>query len=189
MSEEQRLVGATEFAKETGLSRQAFYRCKSDMVKSGVLTQNAKKIDIHCRWMQNYLSNIGKGHKSHVDVQMPAQDNAESYSFTPEEIPDMAKLQHLELLEKVKKGQLDNAIKAKKVVSTVFMRGLVDSIDEVLNNIIVDGQASFLPKLILKIRSGYTDEQAGKFWHDEVHKIIAPVKPRLKRAVRKEMDG
>ena len=193
MTEHQQIVGPKDFVDQTGLTRQTFYNCLKKMKSLGMIPETQKKLDLSCQYMQNYLAESGTGQKKHrppdsIDTKSETQTHAASGNDLYDDMPDMAKLQQIDLFEKVKKTQIDNAVKAKKVVSTVFVQKLIDCIDEVLNNIIVDGQASLLPKIVSKARAGETDEKIAKFWHDEVHKIVSPVKPRLKRAMRKEMD-
>jgi hypothetical protein len=94
-------------------------------------------------------------------------------------------LDRVEQLEKVKKLQIDNAIKLKNVVSKKIVDLLIDKIDETLNRIILDGRASFIPRLCKKVRAGGTDEELALFWNDEITKYIAPAKTFMIRTIRK----
>ena len=103
------------------------------------------------------------------------------------ELPSLDKLNHLELAEKVNKLKLDNAVKERRLISRTIVERMIDKIDDAMNKIIIDGESSFVPQLVLLVVAehesdeGLQMETIKKFWRKEITKIISPVKPFMKR--------
>ena len=140
---------------------------------------------------QNYAATVMKAQKpSMARSSTPATAGTDASSdYDDGSLPPIDELVHQEQFEKVKKLQIDNATKIGTVVSKKLVELMIDKIDEALNRIILDGRASFIPRLCKKIRGGATDEEAAKFWHDEITKYISPVKPYMIRVLKKHNKG
>lgn len=191
MSEGTKLVGPAQFCRDTGFTKPTFYSCLRQMVEAGVAAKNQRKIDMNCQWMVDYLSRSKRAmvHRSEEmsDIEEPPQSysrpSADTESVDTEDLPPINEIMHMKEAETLNKLRIDNAVKAKKVVSKRIVLAMIEKIDDALNKIIMDGEASFVPQLIQKVRAGNTEEEIKKFWRKEIGKIIHPVKPFLKRAM------
>lgn len=189
MSTGTKLVGPSAFVRETGFTRQTFYNLLKEMVAAGVAAKTQRKIDMNCQWMVDYISRSKKVliHKSEelASVDEPPvsyRHSAEDIEMVDlEGLPPINEILHMKEAESLNKLRIDNAVKAKKVVSKRIVMAMIEKIDDALNKIIMDGEASFVPQLMQKVRAGDTEEEIKKFWRSEIGKIISPVKPFLKR--------
>jgi hypothetical protein len=171
------LVTKTKFAGICTVSKPAITRA----IEAGKLEDANGKIDTDSKKAQKYM----KAHDAFMDVEAPMPAELPLSIEEQLELLTVDQLDKIETLEKVKKLQIDNAIKLKNVVSKKIVDLLIDKIDETLNRIILDGRASFVPRLCKKVRAGGTDEELALFWNDEITKYIAPAKTFMIRTIRK----
>lgn len=184
----------------------------------GVAEPDQKKIDIECEWMNNYIArntSVGsisrqKSTPKSTPAPSPPQSEltgTEEFDWSGASVPTPQQLLIVKFqkdIQDVNKGKLDNGAKAKKLVSRKIVQSMIEMIDGAWNKIIIDGEASFVPQLIQKIKSGCIietdkggnprivfetpEEEIKKFWRKEITKILGPVKPYMQRSLKRAVE-
>ena len=172
------VVTKKRFSEICTVSKPAISRA----IKQGKLEEtDSGKIDTDSVKAKKYMI----AHDAHIEAEEAAPVDAPMSIAEQLELLTTDQLDKVEQLEKVKKLQIDNAIKLKNVVGKKVVDLLMDKIDETLNRIILDGRASFVPRLCKKVRAGGTDEEMALFWNTEITKYIAPAKTFMVRTIKK----
>lgn len=192
MSTRPKLVGPSEFCRETGLTKPVFYTLLKQMKYADVAAKTQKKIDMNCEWMRSYMDRSRRVQTNAERFESEEQSDFEIADETEtiesaDKVPLTAILYEKEL-ETVNKLKIDNAIKSKRVVSKKIVITLIEKIDDAFNKIIMDGEASLVPQLMQKIKSGCSEEEAKKFWRKEITKVLSPVKPFMQRTIKRFME-
>ena len=206
MSEETQLVKPKAFTEITGLTRQTFYNILKAMRSAGIIGESEKLIDLKHPWVVNYISRQGVGQRRHVSplqadleqgpAQAPAKETRRAQSsFSVANLPSLADLTHFETFEKVKKLQIDNAVKEGTVISRAVVLAMLDKIEEAFVRIIVDGESAIVEEIVKRSRQAHVEngtihhdtppEEIYKFWRNEISKYIKPVKTFMVRELER----
>lgn len=202
MTHTPRHVKPPAFVKETGRTRQTFYNILKQMKTCGVAPADQKTIDMNCPWMVNWLATDGVGQRKAkpTDSSAPTPQRFTSVQPTPpgvipDELPDLARLTHVEQYEKVRKMQIDNESKLKNLFARPLVQFLVEHFDDFFIKLIVDGESSLVPKLFEKARVGTvliddpdvvpgTVEDCKKIYRQEMSKRIKGVKAKVVKSYK-----
>ena len=206
MSKGIKLVGPAEFCRQTGLTKPTFYNLLEQMVEVGAAAKTQRKIDMNCQWMQSYLARNKTVQRKMSGVTEETEQEIinDVQTIEMDELPPMNVITHMKEAETFNKLRIDNAIKSKRVVSKKIVLLMIEKIDDAFNKVIMDGEASFIPQLIQKIKAGCIIEQSEngdhiivfslpeedikKFWRKEIGKILNPVKPFMTRVINKFLE-
>lgn len=104
----------------------------------------------------------------------------------PDDAPPPSALVYVEMYHKTEKLRLDNAKKAGDLVSRVLLERMIAQIDGAFSQIIMDGASTLVAKIYKKALAGKPLGEVQLFYRKEVHKILRPVKPAMKRMLAKE---
>ena len=143
--------------------------------------------------MRSYLErnrkrNLGESLIDYEDEETDEEIAASVPTYDPNKPPSPDRVEQMIRVETLNKLMIENAIKAKRVIAKVLVMALYERIDDAWSKIIMDGEASFVPQLMQKIKAGCTDEDAKKFWRSEIGKILGPVKPFMKRSIDRAVN-